>query len=147
MLEYLPKYLENRFELKINNLGSPGAGNEIVFTVPANKIWIPASLTFNFVTDANVATRQIRIESNNGTIPFVRNRLAIGPVASTTYNVSMFKGAGLTTSTINNFPIELQSLPLYEGWKIETVTASMQPGDTYNSVFFAYFEADVTQPA
>lgn len=147
MINLLPKYLENRFVFKQNDLGSLGVNTELNVTVPAGKIWIPLAFYSNFACDATVISRVMRLYFTDGTNRIAGVSAPSNLTAATTWAISLANNLTQTGQVGSSVNAGLPLLPLPEGYKIITSTQSLQAGDQFTAVSLSYLEADVTEPA
>jgi hypothetical protein len=119
----------------------PAAGAEISETVPANTLWRLESFKYQWTTSAAVATRGNILSIDNGT----------SIIHQTAYLTALTAGQGRAyfysigadnRATPNGFDSLL--LPNYRfmmpGWRIRTITSSMDVADQYSAIFYTVEE-------
>jgi hypothetical protein len=110
----------------------PGAGGEILESVPTNARWLVHGLTFNYTTDANAANRVITIGYDDGAL---FNAMVVAPAAqaaSLSYTYSFALGAAREDgSTVGRVTATLPQIALKSGSRVFTVSRNKQAGDDY----------------
>lgn len=110
----------------------PAANVEISYTVPARTLIELTSVRFALVTDANAATRRVTLTIDDGTNVVAEIGSQVTQAASLTYQYT-FGLLGPDRSSVAGTSV-LQGLPaivVQPGWRIKTVTASIQTTDNY----------------
>lgn len=111
----------------------PAANTEHSYTIPAGSMLELWAINFSLVTDANAATRRVTITIDDGTTVFAKVASQITQAASLTYNYT-FSVGGVDRSAVAGTDA-LQPLPgpllLRAGYRIKTVTTSIQATDNY----------------
>lgn len=146
MLDLLPKYLENRFEVTTVVAGNIAVGTEYLFTVPANKIVIPLVLCYAFTADANVATRSLIVLHRRGGTSLATTSSPSSVTATQSTLVTYAHNAGYNFSGIYGVPQSMALMPLQAGDTFGTLCFGIQVGDQYTGLSFTYLEADITEP-
>ena len=126
--------LEQQGNLRSVTGTDPAAGSECSDTVPANARWRLISWRAALVTDANVATRQVHLVIDDGTLILANYPAGTTQIASLTRNyngLDIGVVPALTDVEIyipTNFPVLLAA-----GSRITTVTTSIQATDNYGA--------------
>lgn len=119
----------------VNVISNPGAGLEWTFTVAADVRARVVSLAFQFVTDATVATRAVRLVVDDGTRFFALAAPTETQLASQTRFYSAHAGgfAGVTGVDYILLPLP-PDLVLREGFRIRSSTQNLQAGDAFSNI-------------
>lgn len=118
---------------------APPVATDFTITAPGDRAWRVLALTFRFVTDANVASRALRLQADDGGNPF----FVVGPetdqAASITRQISVVNGApafgGL--SGLQMLPWPDTGLFLRPGWRLRTAISNLQVGDQIDQISYA----------
>lgn len=117
--------------------GNPGAGQEIVITVPAGAIWQVHSLSYQLVTSATVSNRQSRIAIDGGAAAstfFINDSLGT-QAASLTNNYTFAEGEQRQVLQLDTWQNALPlNCRLRQGSRIRTLTTNLQIGDSYQAI-------------
>lgn len=112
----------------------PAANTEISETVPTDARWRPLSVSVEFVTDANVADRDVRLVLDDGTTVYADVPQGVNQAASQTrrhtWALVGARGAGATSLNIINV---LPAVQMTGGHRITTVTNNRQVGDNFGA--------------
>jgi hypothetical protein len=112
----------------------PAANTEISETVPTGARWRPLSMRFPFVTDANVANREVAVTFDDGTTVYYEAHSGVNQAASLTrqYTAALtnLRGAAATGTGIL---IALPDIQLAAGHRIRTATTNRQATDNYGA--------------
>lgn len=112
----------------------PAAGVEISETVPTGARWKIGSVGYALVTDATAITRFPLITIDDGATIIWQSAISTGQAASITGIYRFAPGAASATIATNHFNFALPSnLILAAGYRIRTVTASLQAGDNFGA--------------
>jgi hypothetical protein len=120
---------------------NPAAGSEISETVPTNAYWRIQSILFNFVSDATVINRHVRLVFDDGT----NNMLSVEPNATQAASLNYYYnyGHGLPyKAVLSGYPVNPlpDDLILAPGWRFRTTTSFIQAGDDYGAPNFTVEE-------
>lgn len=122
--------------VKVITGADPAAGVEISETVPAGRAWELLAVRFTLVTSATAATRQVQLVlQNDSSVEFLRIAANVTQIASLTNSYNFAAGLGYERSALvqSHMVTGLPRLVLPGGYKITTVTASVQAGDNYGA--------------
>lgn len=122
----------------------PAAGADpAAVTVPAGKRWLLLSAYVVLATDANVANRYVMLTVTDGTNVKGRYRMIPAHTASVTAGHSFVPGASANTTltTYNQQGIAVEGIEMAAGWTFQITAASIQAGDDFGAVEYAYKEA------
>ena len=115
---------------------TPAPGAEISETVPAGARWQLLAFRAQLVTDANVASRVIRLLVDDGANILAHTSTNVGQATALTYTYGWVQGP--MTGAVGQVNALLFGLPnlllLGAGWRIRTSTASIQVGDQFSLV-------------
>jgi len=116
---------------------APAAGAEISQAVPTNALWRLLALEFGLTTGVAAATRLCRLVIDDGTNDLQRVEAAQTQVASLTKTYSWGPGmpSRVAVTSDNLAPIP-QDTRLPSGFRIRTVTDSIQAADQYTAPRF-----------
>lgn len=117
----------------VQSVANPAAGAQAVYTVPAGTGPVTLeAVTYTLTTDAVVANRQGRVQILDSAGNVVATFQSTGNVAaSSTVTVYLSEGNSQTANATSGSSFgSLAPITLYPGWKVQTVTAAMDPGDT-----------------
>jgi len=121
--------------LRVISGTNPAAGNEVIEIVPTNARWRLLSLGVGFVTDATVASRQVRLRITDGTQEIALVPATASQAESTTRSYWFVAGypntPGLQSGVVYSFIPTDYFIP--QGGTIETKTANLQAGDNYGT--------------
>lgn len=111
----------------------PAANTEHSYTVPAGQLLELWAVNFNLVTDANAATRRVVLTIDDGTTVFYKSASQVTQAASLTYNYTFSVGAVDRSAVAGTDVLQNLGGPmvLRAGYRIKTVTASIQATDNY----------------
>ena len=124
-------------------IGAPGAGNEIVITVPNGVIWEPNTLHAELTAAVGGGNRRAMVQFTNALAPCTMGFIH-DTQAATTANLyhwlagyhEYFDFAAVNES-YQAFP---RGLLLAAGDTFGTVTINIQAGDVWDNILFSYFE-------
>ncbi len=108
----------------------PGAGVEIIETVPANTIWRLWGGYATLVTDAGAANRRVNVYIDDGTNNVFRSVSSAVQTASNTetYNI------GPHAVVVDNHWIPTPpGMLMLAGWRLQTATALIEAGDNWST--------------
>lgn len=111
----------------------PAAGQEISETVPNGVRWEIISLRFQFVTDAAVANRVVRLIADNGVSIFWLISANYTQTAGIGNNYSWVPGfitANNLSDTVTAIPLKII---LAAGYRLRTATTNIQAGDNHGA--------------
>lgn len=126
--------------LQHDQIADPAAGAIVSFTTPAHERWLIHNFRFTLSTDANAATRLVRVSVFHAADSYRSWGCSMGHVASTIW--TYFAEAGLGTSNVNFYP--------YAGFaisprllvpaltNIQITCALIQAGDQFQNIFINY---------
>lgn len=110
----------------------PAANTEITETVPTGTRWKLRGMHVQFVTDANVANRDIRFFVDDGAATIIITGSTVVQTASLTREYALAAHGQLGAFGTSKLFVPLPpDLILLEGWRIRTSTGSMQAGDNF----------------
>lgn len=113
---------------------NPAANTEISETVPTAARWRPLALSFELVTDATAANREVAIVIDDGTTTLFTSPSGFTQTASFTRRYSAAAaGAQTAPAQGTDRQILLPALVLPAGSRIRTVTTNLQAGDDYSA--------------
>jgi hypothetical protein len=120
---------------KIVTGADPAAGQEFSVTVPTGEVWEVLSLEATLVTNATAASRYVQIIIDNGTTEFARVGSPVAQAASQTilYTASPLVGAMPSSAPSNAMVMNLPVQLLLPGYRVRSVTASLQTGDNWGA--------------
>lgn len=125
-------------------LSLPGAGAEIIQTVPAGELWLLHSLRAQYTADANVANREVRLVVDNvvtGEVLALFNT-GVNITANQAPNLTFLKGGGYRGAGATNpsETIGIGSLIVPGGFRLRTAVQNRQAGDLWSTglPFFTY---------
>lgn len=112
----------------------PAANTEISETVPTNARWRLLAFKATLVADANVANRTIRVVVDDGATQLVVSEAGVNQTAGQTReHMAAAYGLAITSSSgVLYEPLPTDVL-LIGGWRLRTVTASIQVGDNWGA--------------
>lgn len=110
----------------------PAAGVEISESVPTGALWQLLGLSFTFIADATVASRETHTVIDDGTTILYQS----GPSALVAASgASRFSLSGLqafsSSSSLRALPFNSPNFKLLAGYRIRTSTVNLQAGDNY----------------
>lgn len=116
----------------------PAANTQISEAVPTNARWKLRSMRFVLVTDANTATRRVRVIVDNGTTTLFEREFGATQALSLTrtYEVHAGHKADDTAFDNNNVAriyIPEEMLSLAEAYRIRTAVDNIQAGDNFGA--------------
>lgn len=122
--------------MRVVQVTQPAAATDWSVTVPGGKVWAPLAFTATFVTDANVANRDLSLQIGDQTnllaaFDAVANQAA-GQTNVVTYCTGGGLGAGGTTHGTSTTPIPDLALPA--GFTISSHTTNLQVGDQWSNI-------------
>lgn len=121
---------------------NPAAGVEISETVPTGARWELLAWSATLVTDATVANRNPALLVDDGTNTLFIARAADNHAASLTIVYSAGAGLGREASIASRVLLALPlRLTLLAGYRIRTVTGSLQAGDDWSAPQFLVEES------
>src|SRR5207244_1576597 len=109
----------------------PAAGAEILDTVPANAQWRVIALRATLVTSAVVATRGPHLLFDDGANVFGRYSQSVAITASATWNIDWGVSSPEAGNNFQEIKSNIAPVILTPGWRIRTVTASLDAGDNW----------------
>ena len=113
---------------------NPAAGVEISETVPTGARWRLRAISFNFVTSAVAANREVSIVLDDGTTVLFTSPSGFTHTASLTRRYSgTIIGAQTAPAQGTDRQILLPDLMLPAGGRIRTVTTAIDAGDDYSA--------------
>lgn len=122
--------------LRVISVTSPAAGAEWTLRPAGDVIWCVLSVRFRFVTDANVAGREVALMADDGTTSFWQTAVDGGQAASLTADHATVPGAnnygGANIFRPLAFPAN--GLWLAPGYRLRSATANIQAGDQFSQV-------------
>lgn len=122
----------------VNTPAAPGNGNELNFSVPANRIWRLISVSLTLITNATVANRDFLLEIQPLGTDALNIPSSITQAASKTFNYNFGQfGSKSNDVAAVNYDVPLPSgLILQDSDVIQTVTTNLQGTDHYVGVTF-----------
>lgn len=112
----------------------PAANTEFSETVPTNARWKLRTVTVSFVTDANVASRDVNLIVDDGTNTIIKIGTTSSQTAGTTRQITWadlgFAPGSLTNGISPAFPPDVLLLQAY---RVRTSTNAIQVGDNYGA--------------
>ena len=127
-------------------VASPAVGAEIVITVPNNTIYRILALTFRFTTAAVVATRRVTLQLDDGTNIIGRNPATSDTQLISTiydyYSPGGYAGIAVTGAASKIVGIAQPQANVFvpAGYRLQTKTDAIDPGDQYSNVFIYVHE-------
>ena len=114
---------------------NPGAGAEVLVTVPTNARWRLIALKLNLITDATVVDRSIKINVDDVAVAFYNSGVSPIVAASLTRFIHFIAGYTIVEAAFDatgymRMPLPLD-LYLFQGWRIQTSTGNIQDGDLF----------------
>lgn len=117
-------------------VANPVAQAQFTLTAPGSAAWRVLALTFRLVTDANAASRAVRLQADDGGNPW----FIVGPETDQAATIDrvycVVNGshgfAGL--SGLQPLPWPDTGLWLRPGWRLRTTTTNLQAGDQYSEI-------------
>ena len=113
----------------------PAANTEITETVPTNARWKIRAIYFLLATDAAVVNRAVELRFDDGTDPLYQ--ISCIQVQTASLNWNYFAGllgesrqGTIATASIN---LKLPDVVLFQGYRIRTLTGSLQATDNYGA--------------
>lgn len=143
MFHLLPKYLENRVERILSNIGTLPLGTDQTWTVPAGKIWVPLLIFGRFTASAVVANRGIQVIFSSGGVEFGRIRANTIITASLIARYTFARGLGDQPSIGNTAINSLPDFTLGPGDTIQLTASAIDAGDQFTFVTLLYNEYDL----
>lgn len=144
-----PAYPNGKIESSIEGPGllrsitgtNPAAGVEISETVPTGALWRFISLKASYNPDATVATRQPRLNFDDGANIYMQSGVGGQPTASSNqvFTWANFGAEDNSAGTANTQCIP-SDIYLPAGHRVITVTTSIQAGDEWSAPQFAVEE-------
>ena len=124
----------------VENPANPGAGNNWSVTVPNNVLLHLRGVSFQFLTDANVANRYPTLLVNNGTADVIVIPSVVLQTASVTYQWCFSIEAYPITTAVNNhatarIPRQVVMAP---GWTLSSSVWNLQAGDTITNIYIVW---------
>jgi len=122
---------------------APGAGQEISISIGGSNLsqpglgaWRIISIAYTLLTDANVANRATQWVMDDTGVPYFRASVANSQAANLTEAYGGFEGStgGGANAAVNHIAWPSPGPVLYPGHRLRTITASLQPGDTYSNI-------------
>lgn len=98
--------------------------------------WLFQTLRFQYNSDANVATREFAFAVTDGTSEFVRMGCPTSQTAGQQREYSAASGANMIVATLGVRSVDWPDGGLWvpQGYRLVSVTSSMQAGDNYANV-------------
>lgn len=125
---------EGRGNLRSITGTDPAANTEISETVPANTRWRPLLFRAMLVTDATVATRDVRLVMDDGTLTLAQVPADQTQAASLTISYTAFAGAPLSTARNTGAVIQMpDGIMLTGASRLRTQTSSLQATDNWGA--------------
>lgn len=126
--------------ITIATVTDPAAGADVTFQTPLHERWRIHAIAFSLITDANVATRLVRIEFYEGLTRTEVYGCALGHVAATTW---LYNSAeSLADDQTNIYPHATFALPTNLVLLPETIvnitTAQKHAGDQFYETVVMY---------
>lgn len=115
---------------------TPTVATDFTISVPGDESWRVLSLVFQFVTDANVASRAVRLVADDGTSIFYAVEPETNQAAGLTRRFTTVNGAGPFGGVSEFQPLAWPDTGLWlrPGWRLRTITSSIQAGDQYSAI-------------
>lgn len=137
-------FKSNRFDLQSAAPGAPGAGNNLVWTVPDGLVVEIQSIVFRFSTDANAVDRVIIARGENtGGSPFALSPAVAVQTASKTFTHSFAVGimpADYSTEASRMFSCLACCIFLEAGEDFVIDVRNIQAGDSITNIELRYLE-------
>lgn len=119
--------------VRVVPIPAPGAGAEVVATVPAGVVWELLTLRYRFATSAVVANRAsrpvVRDADGNSVAAIVT---PFTQAASSTLDYDYLAGLGVNVGGgPTSQPLPAPPIVMLTGWTVRTVTANIDAGDSY----------------
>lgn len=109
----------------------PAAGQEFSHTVPAGVRWELISLQAPLVTDATVSNRVAQFIVDDGVNTLFFTSSVILQAASLTINYNLYPIGYAQTNYQSRVTVPIPDFTLLTGWRVRSVTFSMQAGDNW----------------
>lgn len=115
---------------------APGNGTELNIIPDSAAGWLFQTFRFQFNTDANVATREFAFAVTDGAQEFVRMGCPTSQTAGISREYSAASGANMIVATLPVRSVDWPDGGLWvpQGYRLVSITASMQAGDNYANV-------------
>lgn len=123
-------------------VAQPAAGQEWSLTVPAGHVYRLEAVRFQYVADANVASRYVRLPITDGNAEVARALLGTDIAATDDVTVSYWREAQPFTS-FADVTAPLPTMDLQAGWTISTTTLNMQVGDQFKGIVVTVLDITV----
>ena len=112
----------------------PAAGSEIIETVPTGARWRLLGMSFLLVTSSAAATRQVMLTLDDGSSRFSTAIAGSTQTASQTHRYSVLLGGeSRITATNEQSVVHSADIILLQGFRIRTLTVSLQAGDNFGA--------------
>jgi hypothetical protein len=113
----------------------PAAGAEVSETVIANVTWRLISVHTRLVSSATVATRMVTLVIDDGVEPLIRIPGPVSQVANESWRYTWAALGQVASDTPSGVVMSLLPPDLYltSGYRIRTVTSSLQAGDNFDA--------------
>lgn len=124
-------------------LGARAAGTEMDLTLPLYTHWELISLHIQFIADANVANRYIRLEFGETGQEYFASICVPAMTAGVTYDIWWGRGMSFVSTVFANNMITIPlpvGLILQNPARIRTVTTNIQAGDVINAIHFRVYQ-------
>lgn len=118
----------------------PAAGANFSLTSPGRPGWLLVAVTFRLVTDANVATRFVTVDYDDGNGTLYASNGAQGGIAAGTTAILSFTANRATSeaNTGNQIFVPLLPIEFQGGQKLQINVASKQGGDQLDRIVMAF---------
>lgn len=114
----------------------PLAGVEASITVPGGVIWHPLAITATLTSDAVVANRvpQLVLDDGNTIVARIAGGQAQAASLAATYTWIVGGAFSGGTVALGAITVALPDLALSPGYRLRTITAGLDAGDTYTGL-------------
>lgn len=128
------------FKITLLTTANPGAGNNVTITSPVTGRTELLNLSFQLVTDANVANRTAYLEFRRGTTHLKIGSAITLQTATRTVNYIVSQQIGLWSSSSSDFQyIPIASLPIFGSTDtLEIIINSIQATDAITAIYSAW---------
>jgi hypothetical protein len=116
------------------NMGTPGAGQELSYTIPSNSMFRPFAFSATLTTSATVANRQVQLICDEGSgSNYFKSPLGVAQAASLVWVYSFAKYPFATLQFNNDQLIFFDNvMKMTATLRIRTVTLGLQAGDQWS---------------
>jgi hypothetical protein len=127
------------------SITAPAPGNNVIITVPANRLWEIKGLDFTFTTDATVANRVINFTAGTGVYQALQWANSITQAASLAVTCHATLISNIRVATTN---AGIQNLPMFPDCLLmpadifQITISSIQAGDAFTNIFIALYQWD-----